>query len=259
MVTAAVAVVSTAVAVKGQRDAKKAQQNAANQQRAGALESARLLDAAGQAGEADIIRQNLLAREASNQAAEGAAEPLAPFADLTAYKQAIDDVVGGLPVGGAIADSIRNASIDFIRNRPEFDLSGAVGREVDRQGDIAVSGATPVFTDSLMSAGQQGLAASSDIAQIKQRGLNRLGDIAGAEGSARANIVIGQGPQLTQLASGAQEARLLGDVAGQQFRTNATESVAGLAGQLFAPNVGLLRQQPKKDEFGFTQGEDPFA
>ena len=43
------AVVGTALAVKGQRDAKRASQNAANQQRQAALQSAKLLDAAGRA------------------------------------------------------------------------------------------------------------------------------------------------------------------------------------------------------------------
>jgi len=258
MVTAVAAVVSTAVAVKGQRDAKKASQRAADGQRQAALQSANLLDKAGKAGEADILRQSALAAETSSRGASEASAQLDPFADLQALERAQDEIIGNLPVSGAIADSIRKASTDFIRTRPEmFDLSPVVSQEVDRQGDLSVSAASPDFRNSMLAAGQQGLAATSDQAQIKRAGLQRLADLTGTTASQRAGVLVGAAPQLAQLQASGNEARLLSEVAGQRANTQTAESVAGLAGQLFAPRVGLLRQ-PSTDEFGFTSSQDPF-
>jgi hypothetical protein len=251
------AVIATAVALKAQRDNRKAQQRAASAQRRANIESAAILEKAGRASEADILEANALAIESADLAAQEAQEALLPFADTQAFKQAQDQIMGGLPVSGAIADSIRQASTDFIRERPEFDLSGPVGSELERQGDLAVSSATPAFNSSLLGAGQQGLAASSDIAQINQRGFQRLGDIVGSQAAQRASVLVGQTPELARLATGASEARLLGDAAGQQFQASAAESLAGLAGTISgAQRSGQGSGQT--DEFGFKQGEDPF-
>jgi len=254
MVTAAVAVVGAAVSMKGQRDAKKAQQNAANEQRQGAIQSANLLDRAGRSAEADILRQSALAAETSQLGATEAAAQLEPFADLQAVQRAQEEFIGNLPVSGAIADSIRQASTDFIRTRPEmFNLSPIVSREVDRQGDLSVSAASPQFRDSLLSAGQQGLAATSDQAQIKRAVLQRLSDLAGSSSSQRAGALVGATPQLAQLSASANEANLLSGVAGQRFNTESAETLAGLAGQ-FTPR----RNTNRVDEFGFKKGQDPF-
>lgn len=227
------AVVSTAVAIKAQRDQKKAQQSAAAAQRQANIESADILAKAGREAEADILRASGEAAVTAGLAAQEAEAALIPFADTEAFRRAQNDILGGLPISGEIANSIKQASTDFIRSRPEFNLSGPVGREVERQGDLAVSAATPAFSSSMIGAGQQGLAATSDIAQIRQRGLQRLGDIAGSQAAQRATVLVGQTPELARLATGASEARVLGDVAGQNFQANAAESLAGLAGQIF--------------------------
>jgi len=229
------AVVSTGMAVKGQRDAKKANQEAAESQRRAAIQSAQVLADAGKQGEADIITQNAKARFTSNMAAAGAAEQLKPFANTDAFNQNIDKILGNLPIDGAIADSIKKASTEFVASRPEFrDMIGnsPVGREIDRQGDLAVSAATPRFNDSMMQNATAGLAGATDIAQIEQSGLNRLGSIAGGEAAQRSNILMGQAPTLTRLSSSADDARLLSSVTGQNFKTGATEEIAGLAGNV---------------------------
>jgi len=246
------AVVGAALVVKGQRDTKKANQRAADQQRQAALQSAKLLDAAGKASEADILRQSVLASETSDRGAAEASAQLDPFADLQAIERAQEEFIGNLPVSGAIADSIRAASTDFIRNKPEmFNLSPVVSREVDRQGELSVSAASPDFRQSLLSAGQQGLAATSDQAQLERSRLQRLADLTGSTASDRAGVLVGAAPQLAQLQASGTEARLLSDVAGQRANTQTAESVAGLAGQLFAPKVGLARQN--------TQQTNPFG
>jgi hypothetical protein len=254
------ATVGTAVALKGQRDAKKAGQNAANQQRQASIESAQVLAKAGKQGEADIMMQNAEARFTSNMAAVDAAEQIRPFADTNAFNETINSFLGNLPIDGAIADSIKRSSTDFVMSRPEFrDMIGdsPVGREIDRQGDLAVSAATPQFNDSLMQNAQAGLAGATDLAQIEQSGLNRLGSIAGGEASQRSNILMGQAPALTQLRSSADNAQLLSSVVGQNFRTGATEQIAGLAGnvsQQFAADRN--RQQTLDAEFKQRQGQN---
>jgi len=239
------AVVGAALVVKGQRDTKKANQRAADQQRQAALQSAKLLDAAGKASEADILRQSVLASETSDRGAAEASAQLDPFADLQAIERAQEEFIGNLPVSGAIADSIRSASTDFIRNKPEmFNLSPVVSREVDRQGDLSVSAASPDFRQSLLSAGQQGLAATSDQAQLERSRLQRLADLTGSTASQRAGVLVGAAPQLAQLQASGNEARLLSEVAGQRANTQTAESVAGLAGQIQQIQKNKVKANP---------------
>lgn len=250
MVTAAAAVVSTAVAVSSSNRQKRAQENAAREQQRANLQSAQLLERAGREGEADIARQAALAAETAADAIAAGTAPIEMFADPQAVQAAQDQIISNLPVSGPLADSIRQASTQFIQSRPEFDLSGPVGQEVQRQGELAVSAATPQFTEALTTAGQQGLAGIVDVSQIRQRGAQRLANIAGSQATQRASALVGQAPQLAQLRSGATEARLLGEVAGQQAQTRNLESLAQLGGTLFAPKVGLLRQQQQAKPFG---------
>ena len=239
------AVVGAALVVKGQRDTKKANQRAADQQRQAALQSAKLLDAAGKASEADILRQSVLASETSDRGAAEASAQLDPFADLQAIERAQEEFIGNLPVSGAIADSTRSASTDFIRNKPEmFNLSPVVSREVDRQGDLSVSAASPDFRQSLLSAGQQGLAATSDQAQLERSRLQRLADLTGSTASQRAGVLVGAAPQLAQLQASGNEARLLSEVAGQRANTQTAESVAGLAGQIQQIQKNKVKANP---------------
>ena len=249
------AVISTAATVKSISDQKKAARGASRAQEQAAIESADLLEQAGREGEADILRQSVQAARTAAEAALEAEAPIEQFADPQALIRAQEEIIGNLPVSGPIADSIRQSSLEAIRSRPEFNLEGPVGTEVERQADLAVGAATPQFRQALTAAGQQGLAGIVDQSQIRQRGLQRLGDIAGTQATQRASVLVGSTPQLANLAQGAGEARLLGDIAGQQFRTSAVESVAKLGGKLFDPKVGLLRT----DEFGFSRDEDPFT
>ena len=246
------AVVGTAVAVSSANRQKKAQENAARQQQQAAIESAQLLEEAGRLGEADIARQAALAAETAADAIVAGTAPIEIFADPQSVIAAQEQIISNLPVSGPVADKIRAGSIDFIKSRPEFDVSGPLVGELERQADLSVSAATPNVTQALTGAAQQGLAGITDVSQIKQRGAQRLGQIAGSQAAQRATALIGQAPQLAQLASGAREARLLGDVAGQQARASQLESIARLGGQLLAPKVGLLRNNTQQNPFGVS-------
>lgn len=240
-VTAAVvgATVAVGSAVNQRNQAKKA----ARGQAQAAIESAELLEKAGRLGEADILRQNAKAAITAAEAVEAGVSPIEQFADPAAIQRAQEDIIGNLPVSGAIADSIRQASTEFIKSRPEFNLTAPVGAELERQAGLAVGAATPQFRQALTTAAQQGLAGITDVSQIRQRGFQRLGDIAGSQAAQRASGLVGSTPELANLAQGAGEARLLGDVAGQRFQASALESLSGLGGQLFDPKAGLLRNR----------------
>lgn len=253
MPSAIVPIIGVGASLLGARKQKKAQQAAANEQRQAQIQSANILAEAGQKAEAEILKQKAETEYTSKLSEIEAIKPLEAFSDIDTYNRAVDETISNLPVGGAIADSIRKASMDFVKSRPEFQ-SEFLQPEMKRQADLSVSAASPQFRDSLTAAGQQGLAAATDIARIKQGGQNRLADIAGGTASQRSSVLIGQTPTLTNLAQSANEARILGDVAGQNFKTNTIGSLANLGGQLFNKNTGLLR----KDEFGFRAGEDPF-
>jgi hypothetical protein len=256
MPSAVGAVVGVAVALKGQRDQKKAQKSAANEQRNAAIESADLLAKAGRSAEADIIRQNAIARSTLESGSDDAMDQLRPFANTDAFKQATDDFLSNLPIDGAIASSIRDATVGFAMSRPEFSSmigDSPVGREIERQGDLSVSASTPQFNDSRSQDAQAGLAGAVDLAQIQNRKFTRLSDLAGSEAAQRANVLTGSAPalaNLSNLSNQAGDARLLSSVASQNFKTGATEQIAGLAGN--------LAQQFRKDQFGFRPNEDPF-
>lgn len=230
------AVIGAAVAVKGSIDAKKGQRKAASDIAQANIQSAQQLEEAGRKAEADILREKARAAESIGVGAELAEAQIAPFVGpgTLAFEQIQAEILGGLPISGPLAESLKSASTEFVRSRPGlFDLSSPVIQgAVEQQGELSVSGAQPAFRQNLLTAAQQGIGATGDVAGIRQRGLESLADIAGATGAQRASALVGQAPQLAQLSAGAGQARLLGDVAGQRARTDITETLAGLAGRL---------------------------
>lgn len=236
MAVTTAAVIGAAAAVKSTVDAKKAAGKAAKRAEQANIQSAKQLEKAGRQAEADILLSATRAAGTVGVGAEEAEARITPFVapGIEAFNMARDQILQGLPLSGPVAESIRQASTEFVTSRPNvFKISGGpVQAEVGRQADIAVSGAAPAFTGNLLTAGQQGIAAVGDVGGIRQRGLERLADIAGATGAQRASVLVGSTPELATLSAGAEEARLLGDVSGQQARTDITETLAQLAGRV---------------------------
>ena len=230
------AVVGAAAAVKGSMDAKKAQQKAADDQRSANIASAKQLDKAGREAEADILREQAKAAKTVGIGAERTIAQIEPFVGpgTLAFEMAQQEILSGIPISGPLSESIKSASTEFVKSRPGlFDTSSPViAAEVERQGDIAASGSRPAFRNDLLTSAQQGISAAGDVGGVEQRGLERLADIAGATGAQRASVLVGAGPQLATLSAGANEARLLSDVAGQRAGTNIAETLAGLAGRV---------------------------
>lgn len=229
------AVVMTGAAVASTVQQRNAQKKAASDARRANIESARLLAEAGEASEQDILRAQQRAIQTIGLGAKEAEGRIQEFAGVgaAAFDRAKEQIMANLPVSGPLADTIRNASTEFIRTRPElFNLSDPVQAEIQRQGDLTVSGVTPALRQNLLTLGQQGLAATGDVAGIRQRSLERLGDVAAGGASQRASALVGAAPQLAQLSAGAGEAQLLSDVAGQRAQTDIAETLAGLAGRV---------------------------
>jgi hypothetical protein len=237
MATAA-AVVGAVSSVAGAASQRSAQKKAAKTAGRASIESARVLEEAGRLGEQDIIDAQRAAAERSALGAQFAEQEISPFVDpgRRAFLAAEGDILKGRQLltdrSSAAGDAIRQAALSGAQQTAFGPLSAPVAAETQRQAGLAVSGAKPAFRQALLAAGQQGIAAAADVGGIRQRGFERLADIAGATGAQRASVLTGATPQLLQLAGGAQEARLLGDVAGQQFRTSTAETLAGLAGRL---------------------------
>ena len=227
------AVVGTAVAVKGQRDAKKAQQSAAAQQEQAAARSAQLIGEAGRAGERDILGGQRLAGQELVAGMEEAVAQIDPFTRAAAgIDIAQQRILGQEQLGGPLAESIRQASLQGAQTPLFGELSDPVQREMARQANINVSAATPEVTAAQLTQGAQGLGAAGDIARIRQRAFESLSGLAEGSAAARASALIGQTTPLQQLAASQQEARVLGDVAGQRATAGTIEELAGLAGQL---------------------------
>lgn len=220
------AVVATGVAVKGQRDQRKAQKKAAGDQRQATIESASLLAEQGQKGEADVLKYAKEAAQTRAQAATDAVESLSPFAKqaeaFTPYKRQVME--GGYQVN-PLTESVR---LGAASSMPGF-FGGGNTEEI---AELNVQRLAPEYSRMLLPSVEAGMAAQSDIADIKARGYESLGDLAGGVASQRASLLTGQTPALQQLSSSAQEARVLSGIADQQYRTNALESIAGLAGNL---------------------------
>ena len=238
-------VVGAVVAVGSAVDSRNQRKKAAKGQERARIESAEQLAAASAGAEQDIARGADRALGELEGANAGAG--LQPFADVgsTAFNQFQDQALTGQGNEGFEA-LIRNASNkplerEGIFNIRDGDTNSYLKRlgygddpilgEISRQSNIAASAANPDFMNALQVAAQQGIAATGDIAGINARGLERQGDIQQSQAAARASALVGANPQLAQLASGANQARLLGKVGGQNAITGGIEQLAQIAGR----------------------------
>ena len=233
MATAAVLVVSAAAAAHSADQQKKAAKDAAQGVQAANFEGAARLGDAGRAGEEEILRQRDRAIVASAKGTGDAIDSLSGFIapGRTAFRRAKSGIMSGSNIRGPLASYIKEGAMDAATSPAFAQLSqGPVGAESQRQAGLIASSSTPAFRQMQLSAGQQGLAAAGDVAGITQRGYNRIGDIVSGTSAQRASALVGQTPGLISLASGANEAKLLGQIAGQNANAAGLSSLAGIAG-----------------------------
>lgn len=230
----AAAVVGAGSAIYGAKEGRDAQKDAAKDAERGAMQSAKLLEEAGRKGQQNILFGNRKASEKIASGAQSAAARLDPFAATAqdAYNRYKNMAMTGGNIGGAIGSAVQGASKGAVNSRL-FDTSGVTAGAIDTNARQLESAVSPMFRDSLLSSAQSGMAATTDRANILSRGYDKLADLAGATGSQRASLMVGSNPQLQRLSTGAEEARLLGDVAGQNFNSQMLGQLSNLAGRYF--------------------------
>jgi len=234
------AIVGAVIAAGSAVDQSNKQKAAAAGVQRANIENAQQLAAAGNSAQGAIQREQSRAIRASARGTARAADLMSPFLKpgQTAFRQASKGILSGSDIQGPLAGYIKGGAMDAARSAPFADLlegSPIVGRAIADQASIINSGFKPAFRRQQLAAAQGGLAAAGDLAGITQRGFDRIGDIVSSGTSQRASALIGQTPGLVELSSGANEAKLLGGIAGQQGNAAAVESLAGLAGTLMGP------------------------
>lgn len=233
MAAVTASVISAGLAIKGSQDVAAARRTAAAGQAEAAARSAEILEREGRAAEADIARSSAEAARRVAMGIEEARAPIQPFTEAAGgYDVAKGLIMGGGAIGGPLAESIGGAAMAGGAGQAFAGLGSPIEQEKLRQSQLAVSGATPALTGALLTQGQQGISALGDVARIGQRGFETQADIATGAAAGRASALIGQAPQLQQLQTAQQEARLLGGIAGQQAQTQTAEQLARLAGRL---------------------------
>jgi hypothetical protein len=208
-----------------------AQREAAREQELAAMQNVRFLQEQGLEGQ-ELIRQAALrGEEVAGGIPQAAITPIQPFADIgtrafTTGQQGILQGQRSGPLADAIALAGRN-----IQGAPGMATGAPIESEVLRRSRLAGQSFVPGVQQQLVNLGRQGLGAAGDIAGIRARQAQTVGDIARQAGAGRASALIGQVPQISQQLQTGQEARLLSDVAGQRFETALAEQAAQLAGR----------------------------
>jgi len=233
------AIFSAAVGAGSAVDQSNKQSAAAAGMQRAAIENAQQLAASGNAAQTSILRQQNKAIRSAASGTARAEDLMSPFIKPgeTAFRQANRGILSVADIRGPLARYIKGGAMDAANSAPFAELlnSQPVQNAARGQANIIKSGFTPAFRQQQLAAAQGGLAAAGDVARIQQRGFDRIGDIVSSGASQRASALIGQTPGLVQLASGAEEAKLLAGIAGQQGNAAAIESLAGLAGTLMGP------------------------
>ena len=230
------AIVAAVVGAGSAVDQSNKQKDAAAGMQKASIENAQQLAAAGNAAQDSIQRQQNKAIRVAARGSARAADIMSPFVETgqLAFEKANRGLMSGDDMRGPLAQFVRGGVMDAAISPAFAELlnSAPVANAAKNQAQLSVSGLTPAFRQQQLSAAQGGLAAAGDLAGITQRGYDRIGDIVSGASAQRSSALIGQTPGLVQLASGANEAKLLGSIAGQQGNAAAIESLAGLAGTL---------------------------
>ena len=227
----AIAVVGLGVGIYSSVTAGSAREEAAEDVEKAAAKSSRFLLRQGEEAEEEIRKSAEEALSMANQVAWDAAVPLAPFkeAGLGAFESVQDRIMGGDP---RMMAPISEAATAAVTSRPEiFNLSGPVGAEVQRQGELAAYGAEPAFMEGQLGLARTGVKAAGDLAGIEMRNRNRMAQLLQTSGAQRASALIGQTAPAAELILGGEQAALLGDVAGRNTRTAIIEELVKLGGE----------------------------
>lgn len=231
----ATAIIGAGTTLFSAEQTKKAQDKAAGQLAEASQASINFLLQQGAAGERQIREAAERATERAGAIPGAARAPLQEFADIggRAFGQVRRDILSGRQKSqDLVGQRVSQAALSAVQNQPGFNLSGPVLGELQRQASLTGQATQPGIQQRVLGIGGQGAAAAGDIAGILQRAGARTGDIAAQSAAQRASAIIGQAPAIGQQIQAGQEARLLSDIAGQQFQTTTAEQLARLAGRV---------------------------
>tara|TARA_R110002153_G_scaffold191269_1_gene344222 strand:+ start:1335 stop:2045 length:711 start_codon:yes stop_codon:yes gene_type:complete len=233
-VATAAAVVGATVAVGSAVDGRNARKDAAKDVEDANIQSATQLAEAGRLGAADVRTGGKAARVDVNRGANDALSIIDPYAARgnAYYDRYKDRALSNSNGGDALANSVRSASINGV-NKNIYDTSRVVDREIKRQGGITASGIMPEYQSMILDQAKKGYQANSDRSRIENTRYGTLARIAAGEGAQIASALVGQGPALQQLGQGAEEARLMSDVASRNFTSGLAQTAATQIGKRF--------------------------
>lgn len=235
MPTAIIGAVGVGAGLFSANEQKKAQEKAVGQQQRAAIQNVQFLQQQGRIAEEFIGEQARKAELEAQPIVGRAIAPLQQFADIggQAFGQARRDILTGRARAQTpLTQRISQAATRAVTDQPGFDLSDPVMAALQRQAGLTGQAIQPAITQQQLGIGGIGLAAAGDIAGIRQRGAERVGDIARQAAGQRATSIIGQAPAVASQIQAGQEARILSGLPGQQFGTNVAEQVARLAGRI---------------------------
>lgn len=227
----ALAVASAVIGIGGIAESRSARQGAAAGQEAAAIGGAEFLEEQGRLGQEAIAASAQEAQARLQGVPEQAIAQIQPFqqAGTQAFRSAQQRILGG-ETGGGISEAVANAARGV--NIPGQQFSPVVQREMARQGGLLGQAIAPQVSQQLLGLGRVGLGAAGDVAGITTRGAQRVGDIQAQSGAQQASALVGQTPQIAQQLQIGGEARLLGQLSGQQADVQTIEQLARLGGRL---------------------------
>jgi hypothetical protein len=215
----------------GISEGRRAQKKAARDALRTARENAEFIQEQGRLGQQAIAESAEEAIARARGIPQAAISQIQPFQEVgtEAFLDAQRRILGG-ETGGGIAQSVAGAAGGALV--PGQQLSPAVQAELQRQAGFIGESVAPQVSQQLLGLGGVGLGAAGDVAGITTRGAQRIGDIGAQAGAQQATALIGQVPQIAQQLQIGGEARLLGDISGQQAQTRTIEQLARLGGRL---------------------------
>lgn len=235
MPTAIIGAVGIGAGLFSANEQRRAQEKAASKQEQAAIQNVQFLREQGQRAQQLIGESAQRATERASQIRAAAQDPLSQIATIggQAFGQARRDILSGRQAAPSpLAQQIAQQSIGAVTARPGFNLTAPVRAELERQAGLTGQAVQAATQPSVLGLGRLGAAAAGDISGILQRQGARLGDIERQAAAQQASALVGQVPQIASQIQTGEEARILGAIPGQQFRTTAAEQLARLAGRV---------------------------
>ena len=167
---------------------------------------------------------------------------IAPFQDATAGIDAYKRLISGGQMSGPMSDFVSNASVAATSNPALMTDGDIVQNEIARLGSIEGQKLQPMMEQSLLSQGQVGLGALSDVANANARQLEQNAQLRENYAQSMASALTGNAPELAQLSNAANSSRSLNEQAGM-LSNIASQNIGNADKEAVAQGIGYLAGQ----------------